>query len=274
MSLRKSLADLAAALDKTGNERAEWKKFFPFYKADAGTTTIFRFFPDANIDNPMGFLIENLVHDLPQNGKRNKLACLRMYGEDCPICKQSARHFDKNSVHHDDELGRALYRKRSYIGQGMVISAPFNDASTDVLRLIEFGPKIFACIRTAFANGDMDVPPYEFKGGHNFRIVKTKSGEYPDYGSSTFSPKQGDVDLAVVESLTLYDLAEHRAPRVSLEVLEAALFGMKVGGAPPTPALPPSAEVAASPTSSTILDRLRAKRAEEERKSRDSIEQG
>ena len=267
MSLKKSLADITSALSKTGSDNAEWKKFFAFYKAEVGTTTTWRFFPDADVDNPLGFLVENLTHEFRVNGKRERYACLRMYGEACPTCDRAARYFDKNSLDHDEDLGRVFYRKRSFIGQGMVVSASFADQNTDVPRLIEFGPKIFKAIQTAFQSGDMDDPPYEFKGGHNFRIVKSKSGEYPDYGSSTFSPRPSDVDLAIVESIKLYDLREHRTPRTTPELLELAMSTVLRHGSPsaavplPTVAVPESS-VASSP----MLDRLRARQAEEQRK--------
>lgn len=261
MNPRKSLADLADAFK--GPEDASWKLFLPFWKAEVDKTTIFRFFPDANIDNPRGFLVENHVHELYTNGKRQKFACLRMYGENCPVCDQSAKFYDKNSLDSDEDKGRMLYRKRSYIGQGMVISTPVDNINLDQLWLIEIGPKIFDRIKRAFTNGDMDNPPYEFKGGYNFRIAKSQSGQYPDYGSSSFSPKQSDVPLDFIEKVTLHNLIEQRTPRSSPEVLEVAMLAMLTGGGPPRTASAPLPTTAGAPTGSSTIAALRARQAAE-----------
>ena len=34
-----------------------WDKFYPFYKMGFGETALFRFLPDANEENPLGFIV-------------------------------------------------------------------------------------------------------------------------------------------------------------------------------------------------------------------------
>jgi len=232
---KKSLADLASAFASKasggGTGDQSWKLFFPFWKAEPGTTSTIRFLPDADSENSLGFLVENLVHELVINGKREKVPCLKMYGEsECPICTLSQKYYDEKSPEHNQQLGKKYYRKKSYIGQCLVIETTIDHDQAQLVKLIEFGPKIFQQIQSAFSSGDLEEAPYELKGGYNFRIKKTKSGEYADYGTSNFAPKQTDVADDVIESMNLYNLGEYRTARVSREVLEAMLLADQTGG--------------------------------------------
>ena len=234
---KKSLADLAAAFASKGTGEGsgnqQWKLFFNFWKAPVDSVSTVRFLPDADEDNPMGFLVENLAHELVINGKKEKVPCLKMYGEDCPICALSQKYYDEKSPEHNEKLGKKYYRKKSYIGQVLVVETPIEHDQEQVVKLIEFGPKIFKQIQAAFQSGDMDNPPYELKGGYNFRIKKSKSGEYADYGTSSFSPKQTDVADDVIEMLNLYNLADYRTPKVTRAALDAMLLADQTGGSVP-----------------------------------------
>jgi len=228
MTARRSLADLRKAFDtKASNENtnSDWKKFFSFWKMPEDTTTIVRFLPDLNEDNPMGFLVENLHHELVVNGEKKKVPCLSMYGEDCPLCEESRKHYDAG----DEAMGKKYYKKRSYIGQVLVIESPFEYDAEPLVKLIDFGPKIFKQIQSAFQSGDLENPPYELKGGYNFRIKKTKSGQYSDYGTSSFSPKMSDVGDDILENLELYDLSAYRTKHMSRITIEAMLQAEKTG---------------------------------------------
>lgn len=229
---KRSLADLAAAFEQKtagGGGDTRWRKFFPFWKAPKDSISVVRFLPDQDEDNPMGFLVENLTHELVVNGKRETVACLKMFGEDCPICALSQKYYDEKDPEHNEALGKKYYRKKGYIGQVLVLETLVEHNAEEVVKLIEFGPKIFKQIQSAFQSGDLENPPYELKGGYNFRIKKTQSGEYADYGTSSFSPKMTDVGDDVLEAITLFDLKQWRSPKVSREQLEAMLIADQTG---------------------------------------------
>lgn len=232
--MKKSLADLASAFaSKTsgdGGGNQQWKLFFNFWKMDVDSTTIVRFLPDADEENPMGFLVENLAHELTINGKREKVPCLKMYGEDCPICALSQKYYDEKSPDHNEKLGKKYYRKKSYISQVLVVDTTIEHDQEQLVKLMEFGPKIFKQIQAAFSSGDLEEAPFELKGGYNFRIKKSKSGEFADYGTSSFAPKQTDVADDIIESMALYDLKEYRTPRITRDVMEAMLLADQTGG--------------------------------------------
>lgn len=249
MATKRSLADLAAAFTSktSGDSNATWKLFFNFWKAPVDSVSTVRFLPDANEDNPMGFLVENLTHELNINGKREKVACLKMYGEACPICELSARFYDEKSPDYNEELGKQFYRKKSYIGQVLVVESPVEHDADQLVKLIEFGPQVFKQIQAAFQSGDLEAAPYELKGGYNFRFRKTVTGSGQNsYTTSNFAPKQSDVDDAVLEAITLYDLNEYRTPKTDVAALEAMLVAAQTGGSY-TPAQAPAKAAAPAP---------------------------
>lgn len=282
---KKSLADLASAFAaKTSSEgggNQTWKLFFNFWKAPVDTVSTVRFLPDLDEENPMGFLVENLAHELVINGKREKVPCLKMYGEDCPICTLSQKYYDEKSPDHNEALGKKYYRKKSYIGQVLVVETPIEHDQEQLVKLIEFGPKIFKQIQASFQSGDLEEAPFELKGGYNFRIKKSKSGEYADYGTSSFAPKQSDVSDDIIDAMNLYKLSEYRTPRITREVMEAMLLADQTGSsfaggdkgddaAAPAPAPRASAPVsapapAAAPATGekkmSVVETLRAREA-------------
>lgn len=258
MTTKRSLADLAAAFTSKTTEssgNATWKLFFPFWKADTDTVSTVRFLPDANDENPFGFLVENLTHSLTINGKRETVACLKMYGEACPICELSARFYDKNSNEYNEELGKQFYRKKSYIGQVLVLETPIEHDAAQLVKLIDFGPQVFKQIQAAFQSGDLEVAPYELKGGYNFRFRKTKTGSGQNsYTTSNFAPKQTDVSDDVIEQMNLYDLSEYRTAKIDRTAIEAMLVAASTGGSYETPAAAAPAPAAKAPLKAALPD--------------------
>lgn len=259
MTTKRSLADLAAAFSSKASEgtggNPTWKLFFPFWKAEVDTVSTVRFLPDADAENPMGFLVENFTHELNINGKREKVACLKMYGESCPICELSARFYDKKSAEYNEDLGKQFYRKKSYIGQVLVVDSPIEHDAEQLVKLIEFGPQVFKQIQAAFQSGDLEEAPFELKGGYNFRFRKTKTGSGQNsYTTSNFAPKQTDVSDDVIAQMTLFNLSEYRTAKTDKAAVEAMLIAATTGGSyeggeeasAPAPTPKPAAKVASA----------------------------
>lgn len=282
---KRSLADLAAAFSSKTNEtagNADWKKFFAFWKMPVDTVSTVRFLPDADDQNPMGFLVENLYHELTINGKREKVACAKMYGEACPICELSARFYDKNSTEHNEALGKLYYRKKSYIGQVLVVETPVEHDAEQLVKLIDFGPQVFKQIQAAFQSGDLEAAPYELKGGYNFRFRKTVTGQGQNsYTTSNFAPKQTDVSDELIDTMVLYTLSDYRTPKIERVAMEAMLAAAQTGasyegggeeGPAPTPGAAPAPAQAAAPAAAPVaapapaaggsmMDQIRARAA-------------
>lgn len=279
---------LKAAYEKkttAGTGDQTWKLFYPFWKMpDDGVATV-RFLPDLDADNPLQFLVENLQHELVVNGEKKKVPCLSMWGEHCPICALSKQYYDEKN----DEMGKKYYRKKSYLGQCVVIESPIEHNQNQLVKLIEFGPQVFKQIQAAFQSGDLDEAPHELKGGYNFRFRKTKTGSGQNsYTTSSFSPKQTDLDDELIAKLNLFNLGDYRGKKPEVATVEALLLADRTGGsfrggsdegsapapkAAPTPAPAPaadtgSAEEASAPSAApatgsgqSVLDMLRKKAA-------------
>jgi hypothetical protein len=235
---KERLAALTKAFDaKTkneGNTNASWKRFYQFWKMNDDTVATIRFLPDINEDNPLRFLVENLTHELVINGKKKRVPCLSMYGEPCPICAHSSKLYDEKN----ETLGKKYYKKRSYLGQILVIESPFEEEVKEgeeqhLVRFIDFGPKIFKCIQAGFKSGDLEAEPFEYHEGYNFRIKKEKAGKWSDYGTSNFSPKQTPISDDVILEIKkeLVDLSTLREKYVPAATLEAMLLSDITGQA-------------------------------------------
>ena len=257
MSNAKSkLEALKSAFDKkttgTGGDQS-WKLFYPFWKMPDDSVAVVRFLPDLDDQNNLGFLVENLQHELIVNGQRKKVPCLEMHGEHCPICALSRKYYDEKN----EEMGKKYYRKKSYVGQIIVVESPIEHDQAALVKLIEFGPAVFKQIQAAFQSGDLEEAPYEFKGGYNFRIKKTKSGQYASYTTSSFAPKQSDLEDEIIEALNLYQLSEYRGTKMDLATVEALLVADQTGASfngghdeEDAPAPAPAAKPAAAPKAS------------------------
>lgn len=223
---KRSLSDLITAFETkttTSSGDDSWKKFFPFYKGAVDTTTTVRFLPDLNEDNPRGFLVENHYHELTINGRKERVACLRQHGEQCPACDASAKFYDKTSPVYNEAKGKQLYRKKSYIAQCVVLESPVQShTDAKLVQLLDFGPQIYNKMIADMKSGDLENNPVEFKGGHNFRIRKSLNGTENSYATSSFSPKATDLPDDMIDQIVdqLYDLSEHCAKKIDASVME------------------------------------------------------
>lgn len=157
--------------------------YYPFWSIADNQQAIVRFLPDKNTENPFGFVVEKLMHTLTINGENKSVACLKMYGEDCPVCKVSAEYYKKE----DKENGKRYWRKKQHIAQALIIEDPLKpDENTGEthqgkVRFIALGYQLFQVIQAAFESGDLDEIPYSMDGGYDFIIKKTKQGDYSTY---------------------------------------------------------------------------------------------
>ena len=205
-----------------------WDKFYPFYKMDFDSTVEFRFLPDLDEENPLGFIVENKYHELVINGKKKRIACLKMYGESCPCCEQSQKYYNDNDI----DLGKKFWRKIDYVAQGLIIQTPFEypiKAEENPVRLISVGPKLYKVIEAKIVKGDLDEMPYDMVNGYNFKIYKTHQGEYADYSTSDFARKSTSIPDNLLANLEIYDLKNFRYAKIEREQMEAIIEAFLTG---------------------------------------------
>lgn len=224
---------LRAAFSKKSEGQSEgntgfWDKFFPFYKMDFDQVTTFRFLPDLNDDNPLGFIVENKYHELMINGKKKRIACLKMYGEACPCCEMSQKYYNEG----DQAMGKSFWRKIDYIAQGVIINVPFEYPVKDdenPVRLVSLSTKLYQKVEKAIVSGDLDEMPYDMQNGYDFRIEKSRQGEYADYTNSSFARRSTPVPANLLERIELYDLSKYRYGKIEREQMEAMIEAFLTG---------------------------------------------
>lgn len=216
--LKQAFAKQEAKTDNSGY----WNRFFPFWKIKDDEQALVRFLPDQDQDNPMGFVVENLSHKLTVNGKERTVGCLKMYGESCPCCERSRKYYDEK----DEKMGLKFWRRQEFIGQVLIVNSPIEVPAIEgdnPVRLIMLGPKIFKLIQASFASGDLEANPTDFIEGYDFRISKSKQGEYSNYDLSRFVPKQSAISNDLLESMTLNNLADYRTRKTERDAMEAMI---------------------------------------------------
>ncbi len=233
-----SLDQLKAAFKKPeqteGGSRPN--NYYPFWNIAEGQQAIVRFLPDKNEENPFGFVVEKLMHTLVINGENKSVACLKMHGEDCPVCKVSSEYYKKE----DKDNGKKYWRKKQHIAQGIVIEDPLKPDETTKethegkVRFFALGYQLFQVIQAAFESGDLDEVPYNMDGGYDFVIKKTKQGDYSTYAvGSRFKAKPRSLteDEKQVAKEQMIDLST-LLPQNPGEEKVAAMLTAALTGAP------------------------------------------
>jgi hypothetical protein len=134
-------------------------------------------------------------------------------------------------------MGRKYWKKRSYIFQGFVRENPLSDDKTpeNPIRRFIIGPQIFAVIKSALMDPDLEELPTDLQHGLDFRVTKTSKGGFADYNTSKWARKESaltEAEQAAVEKHGLFDLSTFlpKKPteaevRVIKEMFEASVDG-------------------------------------------------
>lgn len=216
MMSNKKLAALKALFDKEQQEKSGSKgkhngDIYPFWEMGLNEKAVVRILPDKNLENPYMFFIDKLEHKLSINGVVEKVPCLQMYGEKCPICDLS-REFYK-SEGKGSENGKYYYRKKISLVRLLVIKDPLppdeetkENAEGKVLNT-QFGYQLMEKIKEEIRGEELDSLPWEFEDGYDFIIKKTPQGEYGTYAvGSGFARKSTSIDADLIDSIELIDL--------------------------------------------------------------------
>lgn len=225
-----SLEQLTAAYKKADTNESRPSNYYRFFDAQFDQRVIVRFLPDANENNPLGFMVEKLVHNLEINGERKSVPCLKMYDEECPICKVSAAYYadeGKGSVN-----GKKYWRNKQHIAQALVMEDPLpadqetGENSEGKVKFINIGFQLYSVIKEAFESGELDDVPYLYENGCNFIIKKTEFGDRAKYDvGSKFARKSTDLteDEIAFVSDEIVDLSTLIPANPGHEKIEAML---------------------------------------------------
>jgi hypothetical protein len=215
---------------------------YPHWNMEEGSSALLRFLPDANNKNTF-FWVERQMIRLPFNGVKGEMdskqvmvqvPCVEMWSEACPILAEVRTWFKDKSL---EEMGRKYWKKRSYVFQGFVRENPIGDDKTpeNPIRRFIIGPQIFATIKSALMDPELEELPTDLMRGLDFRIAKTSKGGYADYSTSKWSRKESaltEAEQAAIDAHGLFDLSTFmpKKPtdvelRVMKEMFEASVDG-------------------------------------------------
>jgi hypothetical protein len=244
-SLAEIRARLAAAeSNKGGQSTGGDNAIYPHWNMEEGSSAVLRFLPDGNSKNTF-FWAERAMIRLPFNGIKGEMdskqvvvqvPCVEMWGEACPILAEVRTWFKDKSL---EDMGRKYWKKRSYIFQGFVRENPLSEDRTpeNPIRRFIIGPQIFATIKSALMDPELEELPTDLQRGLDFRIAKTAKGGYADYSTSKWARKESaltEAEQAAVDAYGLFDLGEFlpkRPGEVELKVMKE-MFEASVDGQP------------------------------------------
>ena len=230
-----SLSALQSAFSDENKSRGNSSngKFFNFFNMDFDSSCTVRFLPDLNEANPKGFLVEKKMHRLEINGEVENIPCLTMYGEECPICATAKGFYDEG----DKINGKKFYRSLNHIGQVLVKKDAVNyddddDSCEGKVKAISISWQIYAVMKQAIADGELEEAPCDFEEGTDFIIKKTKNGEWAKYDLGTkFAKRESaltDEEIDLAEE-GMVDLTTYLPEKPSLAKVEAKLHSALTG---------------------------------------------
>lgn len=213
------------------------KSTYPHWNIAEGTTAILRFVPDGNEDNTF-FWTERQLIKLPFPGIKGhdehkpvivEVPCIEMWDgkNTCPILNEVRPMWKDKSL---EETARKYWVKKTYYAQGFVEQDPIGeqDPPENPIRKFIIGPQIFAIIKAALMDPDMENSPVDYINGTNFIVAKTAKGGFADYGTSKWARKESSLSPAQQDAIAehgLVDLSTYLPKRPTAEGL-AAMFEM------------------------------------------------
>ena len=242
-SLAEIRARLAASESKQGgNSTGGDNSIYPHWNMEEGQSATLRFLPDGNSKNTF-FWQERAMIRLPFNGIKGEadskqvyvqVPCMEMWQETCPVLTEVRTWFKDKAL---EDMGRKYWKKRSYIFQGFVRENPLGDDKTpeNPIRRFIIGPQIFAVIKSALMDPDLEELPTDLLRGLDFRITKTSKGGFADYNTSKWARKESaltEAEQAAIEKHGLFDLStflpkkpSEAEVKVIKEMFEASVDG-------------------------------------------------
>ena len=149
--------------------------------------------------------------------------CPSAIDKTCLVCKKNFEYWE-SAFESDKDIARARRRSTSFTSNIYVIKDPNNRESEGKVFLYKYGVKIFDKIMRHWMPEDNDLEDPDFEqfvafdpyDGANFKLKVKKSGDFPNYDDSAFSPTSEfmDGDDKKIDKVlkVVYDLNEFLLP--------------------------------------------------------------
>lgn len=232
-----TLAEIRAKLleqeqNKGGKNFGGDNAIYPHWNTPENETSVIRFLPDGNPNNDF-FWVERQMINLSFSGVKGgnetqpvtiKVPCVEMWsGMKCPIHEEIRPWFKDPSM---EDLARNYWKKRSYLYQGLVVNSAFTEeeAPENPIRRFVISTQIHGIIKNALMDPDFgDHMPTDYDQGVDFRITKTKKGQYADYTTSSWARKERSLNQEERDAIAehgLFDLKDFMPKQPSDEELK------------------------------------------------------
>jgi len=243
-----SLAEIRARLQaKEDNGRSQSSggdnAIYPHWNIQEGESCTLRFLPDGDPNNTF-FWAERLMIKLPFSGIKGEMdskpvivnvPCVEMWQEACPILAEVRTWFKDSSL---EDMGRKYWKKRSYVFQGFVRENPLQeDEPTNPIRRFIIGPQLFAPIKDALMDPELEELPTDYMQGLDFVVKKTSKGGYADYSTSKWARKESaltEAEQSAIEQHGLFSMSDFLPKKPSeteLQIIKQ-MFEDSVDGQP------------------------------------------
>lgn len=243
-----SLADIRAKLlaqeNKADNKKSAGtgdNAIFPHWNIDEGSTATVRFLPDGDETNTF-FWVERQMINLEFPGVAGgdehkpvtvKVPCMEMWNETCPVHTEIRPWFKDPNL---EDLARKYWKKRSYIFQGFVVDSDLDEETpANPIRRFVISPQIYKSISSALMDPDFPELPTDYEAGTDFKIVKTKNGQYANYNTSTWARRERSLNQEERDAIAehgLFNLSEFLPKKPNAEEINAIaeMFEASVDG--------------------------------------------
>ncbi len=213
--IRKKLQQLDTR--KTAGSGSGDKTTYPHWNIPEGTSAIIRFLPDANEDNTF-FWSERQLFKFPFPGIKGQdenkpvvvqVPCIEMWDgkNTCPVLNEVRPWWKDESL---KAIASKYWVKRTYFMQGFVKQDPSDekDSPENPIRKFIIGPQIYAIIKAALLDPEMENSPVDFINGTDFIISKTSKGGYADYSTSKWARKESSITEEMQDAINTYGLVD------------------------------------------------------------------
>lgn len=190
---------------------------YPHWNTPENETSVIRFLPDGDPDNDF-FWIERQMINLAFSGVKGqaeskpvtvKVPCIEMWGnQKCPIHEEIRPWFKDPSM---EDIARKYWKKRSNLYQGFVVNSAFteDELPENPIRRFVISNQIHGIIKAALMDPEFgEELPTDYDKGVDFRVSKTKKGQYADYSSSNWSRKERSLNQEERDAIEEHGLFE------------------------------------------------------------------
>lgn len=218
------------AKERSNNNSANFENvIYPFWLIPDNSVATFRFLPDGDETNDY-FWLERQIIKIPFSGIKGQVSppgkkvevqvpCTDMWTPNsCPITAEIRPWWKDDAL---VPLARTYYKKKTYLFQGFVTSNPLVEdaekAPENPIRRFIMNTEIFEIIKKIMLVTEIEHSPIDYDNGMDFYLKRTKSGQWPDYTSSSWtkpgslSPKSRaltDVERAAIDKHGLWKLSQ------------------------------------------------------------------